>query len=142
LKSRYKTTFYADSDLGRMHRWIRENTPIDAVFLPCPDDDSFLCEAARSIPVGYKAIIHNKAFMLDWYERMQSVYDVSMIPGQCKQDVLPRALVRYASRTDEEINSPVPVDYRIVRTDMQLGPGWERKLVHREGEYLLLRFEP
>lgn len=142
LKLRYRTSFYSDSDLGRMHHWIRENTPENAVVIPCPDDDSFLCEAGRSIPVGYKAIIHNRSFMLEWYERMKSVYGVEMLPGECRQEVLKRALIRYSAMADKEVKSPVPVDYRIMRKDMRLSPGWTQNLVHREGEYLLLKFEP
>jgi len=142
-KNRYKFSFYSDSDLGRIHHWIRENTPENAVVLPCPDDDSFLCEAGRSIPVGYKAIIHDRTFMLEWYEKMQRVYGAGVLSGECKQEVLKRAMYFYSAVSDSQIKASSRIDYRLVRADMlSRQDDWQVKLVHREGDYLLLRFEP
>ena len=142
IKARFKTSFYSEDDLGRMHRWIRENTPVGAVVLPCPDDHSFMSEAGRSIPVGYKAIIHEKGFMLEWYERMQTIYGVTLLPGDCDQDIVKRAETWYSTALDADIKSPQPIDYRLVRANYRLPEDWQDALVHREGEFLLLKFRP
>ncbi|MBL7924047.1 MAG: hypothetical protein JNL88_07605, partial [Bacteroidia bacterium] len=58
FRSRYKVGNYAAGDLERMHLWISEHTGLHERFITLPGDDSFLCEARRSLVVGYKAILH------------------------------------------------------------------------------------
>ncbi|MFN5024381.1 MAG: DUF6798 domain-containing protein [Bacteroidota bacterium] len=76
LRSRYQIGTYEHTDLQRMHEWIRLNTPVDAMCIADPSDDSFSCEAQRSMPVNYKAVVHDKKYMLMWWERMKLFYGV------------------------------------------------------------------
>ncbi len=47
------------------------------MFITDPSDDSFSCEAQRSMPVNYKAVVHDANYMLQWFERMKTYYAVS-----------------------------------------------------------------
>lgn len=138
---RYKIGNYSPSALERMHSWIRNNTSLNAVILPLPNDDSFLCEAQRSIPVGYKAIIHEKHFMLDWYQKMGDIYGVQMNDSLCNENVILRATNLYSSRPDSAIHSTIPIDFRIIdRSTTALLPIDSGIIIHQEGPYLLLKF--
>lgn len=77
LHSRYQVGRYVKTDLQQMHEWIRLHTPVQAMFITDPSDDSFSCEAQRSMPVNYKAVVHDPAYMQAWWQRMQQYYAVS-----------------------------------------------------------------
>jgi hypothetical protein len=77
LRSRYQIGNYEKTDLQHMHEWIKINTPVDALCITDPSDDSFSCEAQRSMPVNYKAVVHDANYMLQWWERMKTYYSVS-----------------------------------------------------------------
>lgn len=68
--------FLGNKTLREAHHWIRNHTETTALILSSPFDDSFACEAKRSQPVNYKAIIHEPAFLLDWKQRMQKYYQL------------------------------------------------------------------
>jgi hypothetical protein len=76
LKSRYQIGNFQQSDLQLTHDWIKINTPIDAVFLVSPQDDAFACEAQRSQPVNYKAVVHEPYFFMEWYKTMHDYYNI------------------------------------------------------------------
>ncbi len=75
INQRYQIGNYPNSALSRMHDWISKNTPIDCVILTSPTNTSFLCEAKRSMPIGWKAIIHEPYFMIPWYAKFKTVYN-------------------------------------------------------------------
>src|ERR1035437_2386488 len=74
LQGRYMVGNYKKSDLTLMHEWIAANTEKDAVILTAPTDFYFACEAKRSMPIGWKAIIHEPFFMIPWYKKFTDVY--------------------------------------------------------------------
>ncbi|MBK9637754.1 MAG: hypothetical protein IPO63_08005 [Bacteroidetes bacterium] len=140
LKYRYKLGNYPQKDLEKMHHWIAKNTPLNAVFLTLPEDDSFLSEAKRSTPVGYKGIIHQPDFMIPWYEKMKNVYGVELSDKKCRK-LLDEAKLIYHHRPDEIIQTDVKIDYRIYDLN-QIDSNhikWNY-LIHREGDILLLTF--
>jgi len=75
---------YQKSDLTLMHEWIESNTPVDAVFMTSPTDNSFLCEAKRSLLIGYKSVIHEPFFMIPWAENFQRInhFDLDTLAGK------------------------------------------------------------
>jgi hypothetical protein len=140
LKYRYKLGNYPKRDLEKMHLWIAKNTPPDAVFLSMPEDDSFLCEAKRSTPIGYKGIIPQPDFMFPWYEKMKNIYGVELSDKKCRK-LMDEAKSKYHQRSDHMIQSDVPIEFRIWDLN-QIDSNhikWNQ-LIHREGAILLLTF--
>lgn len=76
LRDRYQIGNYQKTDIQIVHEWIKQNTPVDVMFLVAPSDDAFACEAQRSQPVNYKAIVHQPYFFMEWYKRMKDYYNV------------------------------------------------------------------
>lgn len=114
LRFRYKIGNYQKSDLQLLHERIDRELPKEVVILPMANDESFLCEAKRSIPVGFKAIIHEKDFMLNWYQRMEELYQVSIKPGTCNQEVIARSKTLQNSRLPLKYK----INYRIIDTSL------------------------
>jgi hypothetical protein len=57
-----------------MDRWIRENTPTDAIFLISPVRDDFYIRTGRSIVVNFKASPQqDPVAMHEWFDRLQLV---------------------------------------------------------------------
>lgn len=136
LRSRYKIGNYKKSDLELLHERIDREIPKEAVILPMVNDESFLCEAKRSIPVGFKAIIHEKDFMLDWYERMGELYQVSIKPGTCNQEVIARSKILQNSQLPLKYN----IDYRIIDSDLiDYNPVVYGEEVFRQGQFVLTK---
>jgi len=138
LKYRYHIGNYPITNLERMHTWIKMNTPVDAVILTSPDDDSFLCEAQRSMPIGWKAIVHEPFFLLPWYDKFIATYhnDKPFIGF----NVLKQAMDNYAK------NPPLPTtklnwEYRLVNLHKGVFIPDREIIVHREGEFALVKIQ-
>jgi hypothetical protein len=76
LSQRYQVLNYSKTDLQLTHEWIRDHTPVDAVFLVSPLNDAFACEAQRSQPVNFKAVVHEPFYFSRWYKAMEDYYQV------------------------------------------------------------------
>ncbi|MBK7964424.1 MAG: hypothetical protein IPK10_03335 [Bacteroidetes bacterium] len=140
LKYRYKLGNYPQKNLEKMHHWIAKNTPQNAIFLTLPEDDSFLCEAKRSLSVAYKGVIHQPDFMMQWYEKMKKNYGVELSDKKCR-NVVDEAKLKYHQRPDESIPSDVKINFRIYDLNQidSTQIRWNQ-LIHREGAILLLSF--
>ena len=69
-----KQVFKPATALEKIHFWIADHTPLQAQILSLPTDHSFACEAKRSQPVSWQAVIHEPFFMLLWKKRIDSLY--------------------------------------------------------------------
>lgn len=129
---------YQLTDQEKMHQWIAENTDKDAVFLVAPNNYSFQCEAKRSIPIGFKAIIHEPEFMISWYQEFQRIYGIGLdnLDGRKTEEI---ATASYNSVRFSDSNSGI--DYRLDDASQcqfldELGP-----IVHQEGNWILTEFQ-
>ncbi len=127
------------SDLEKMHFWIAENTPKDISVLVSPDNNAFGCQAKRSMPIHYQAIIHEPFFMLPWYENFKTIYGVSMenLDGI---DARAHAVKLYQRRNYRGEHKRI--DYRLDNLETcqfsdELGP-----IFHQEGNWILTEFLP
>jgi hypothetical protein len=127
------------SNLERMHNWIAENTPKDAMILVSPENTAFACQAKRPMPVHFHAIIHTPQFMLPWYGKVQDIYGVGLDDIGTENA---RQLVteRYAQRN--YTGNSHPIRYRMDNVETctflkALGP-----VTHREGRWILSEFRP
>ncbi|MFM9057201.1 MAG: DUF6798 domain-containing protein, partial [Bacteroidota bacterium] len=143
LASRYEWGHRPIAARERMHGWIRNHLPKSAVVLPPPDDDAFLCQAQRSTPVSYKAIVHTSGFMLNWYSRFCAVYGLKEKETGTTDSLLIRAVSKYGHLLDEEVRSPIPIDYRmLVSTEPEYQKSMPENIIHAEPPYYLRRFIP
>ncbi len=128
----------AYSDLEKMHFWIEENTSKDVSVLVSPDNNAFPCQAKRSMPIHFQAIIHEPFFMMPWYDDFAEVYGVS-IENLEGIDARAHAVKLYQTRNYREADRNI--DYRLdnLRTCQftdELGP-----IVHQEGNWVLSEFQ-
>jgi hypothetical protein len=136
LASRYQFRAEPVTDLQKMHWWIRQHTPPDAMILIPPNDDRYLCEAQRGTPVAWKGIIHESWFMIPWYRDFTSVYG-KLSPGQ---NIPAKAATTYRNRPDHLIRPARQAGFRLLDLSMPGPQPAEERVVHREGQYVLLRF--
>lgn len=124
------------SELEKMHNWIDQNTEKDVLVLVPPNDNSFTCQAKRSIPIHFTAIIHEPEFMLEWYQRYSRIYGVTIenMVENAKED----AVVKYSTRNYHE--PEYKIDMRLDNLEScqfedELGP-----IIHQEGSWVLTEF--
>ena len=56
--------------------WIREHTPIDAVFVVAPSEQEFRLRAQRAIVVNFKCVPQLSGELEEWRDRLQAVLDL------------------------------------------------------------------
>ncbi|MFA6259875.1 MAG: DUF6798 domain-containing protein [Bacteroidia bacterium] len=136
LQGRYHIGNYAKTDLQMMHFWIATNTPKTTLFLAPPDDESFACEAKRSMPVNYKALIHEPFYFNVWKSSLQNYYGVNIV--LTSEEPLNKAVLQ-AYQQIHIASFPLPIDFRLdnLTTCTYLDQLGEE--VHREGNWVLTR---
>ncbi len=136
LRYRYHVGNYPETDLTKMHQWIKSNTPVDCLVLANPDDNSFLCEAQRSMPTGWKAIIHKPFFMIPWYHNFLLAY----------HNGNPFNGLNVLEQASEHYNKYPPLstaklywDFRLVDLSQAIVLTEHEIIVHTEGTFSLLK---
>ena len=130
---------YVRTDLEKMYSWIEKNTPEDVTVLTPPNDNSFSCQAKRSSPVQFTAIVHEPVFMLNWYALYSRIYGITLesINGTNAKQA---AVDLYGNRN---YNADIPkIDMRLDDLSTcsfanDLGP-----LIHQEGKWILTEYIP
>jgi hypothetical protein len=134
LNKRYAVWNNPPTDLQLMHTWINNYLPKDALVLVPPDDDAFACEAKRSTPVNFKAVVHEPFYFMAWKKSMETYYNINF-SAMPYQSVLPAAKENYSKLM------PLPeankARYRLDDTGncdfiLQLGPR-----IHQQGKWIL-----
>jgi hypothetical protein len=82
--------------------WIRENTPIDAIFLVPPSEQEFRLRARRAIVVNFKAVPQLSGELREWRDRMQAVLDMENLTR------LPRPFAATLNAIRERYDSLAP----------------------------------
>ena len=126
------------TDMEKMHLWIERETKKDILVLVPPNDNSFSCQAKRSIPIHFTAIVHEPKFMLDWYNRYSSIYGVSIenLQKNAKED----AVALYHSRNYQ--GSEYGIDFRLDDLETCQFSGDLGRIIHQEGSWVLTEFLP
>lgn len=65
-----------DADYRRLCDWVRDNTPVNAVFLVPPQEQSFRLHARRAIVVNYKGVPQLSGELPEWRRRLETVLDM------------------------------------------------------------------
>lgn len=126
---------YARTDLQKMHQWIEKNLPLEAVILYAPDNYAFPCEAKRNSIVGYKAMIFETSYILEWYKRYKYFFKVD------KENLANRSTLRLAAENYEKYYIPstaqLPYHYRINHLKHCTYRNQLGKVIHQVGDYIL-----
>lgn len=141
LGERYQIGNYEKSDRTRMNEWIEQNLRIDAVVLNPPTDDAFACQAKRSQPVSFKAIIHEPAYMLKWYDKVSEIYGITLENTQGKRAVTEAGSLYKERNYKEHItHQDVYINFRIDNIHTCQYIDNLGAIVHREGDWVLTVF--
>ena len=127
------------SNLEKMHFWIEENTEKDISVLISPDNNAFPCQAKRSIPVHFQAIVHEPFFMLPWYEDFKDVYGVS-IENLVGIDARAQAVQSYNAFNYRD--SRMDIVYRLDNLQTCQFVNELGQIVHQEGDWVFTEFLP
>lgn len=126
------------SDLEKMHFWIEENTPKDISVLISPDNNAFPCQAKRSIPIHFQAIIHEPFFMLSWYEDFEEIYGVSI---ENLEGIDARKAASDKFQTRNYRGATKHIDYRLDNIETCQFVDELGAVIHQEGNWVLTEFQ-
>lgn len=140
LGDKYRIGNYTKSDLTLMHEWIEKNTDINAIILTAPADDSFACEAKRSQPVSFKAIIHEPGFMLKWYDLVKEIYGITVEDAKGKKAMNVANSLYKERNYKEHITQPITINYRLDNAQTCQYINNLGTVVHTQGNWVLTQF--
>ncbi|MDB4656040.1 hypothetical protein OAE48_04245, partial [Flavobacteriales bacterium] len=126
------------SDLEKMHFWIEDNTPKDISVLIYPDNNAFPCQAKRSIPIHFQAIIHEPFFMLSWYDDYREIYGVSI---ENLEGIDARKAASDKFQTRNYRGSTKHIDYRLDNIETCQFVDELGAVIHQEGNWVLTEFQ-
>jgi hypothetical protein len=115
-----------------LYAWMRDKTPLDAMFLTPPDVDTFRFYGQRAIVVDWKSTPMVPGELVDWLERLS---DVAGRPVTSRRD-----LNGYGSLDRERLlalKAKYDLDYAIVRRGAERELGFE--VAFRHHKYVVLR---
>jgi hypothetical protein len=137
LRQKYKVGNFQKSDLTIMHEWINNNIEKNALFVTLPADDSFLCEARRPLIVGYKAIIHEHWFMVQWYLLFTNTYHLKDNMNWEAKDVIYKAEESYNNYDNNAFLKHKGVKYRIDNMLKSSYVNTQVQPIFKSGNYVL-----
>jgi hypothetical protein len=115
-----------------LFRWMREETPRDAIFLTPPDVDTFRFWGQRAIVVDWKSTPMVPSELVEWLRRLSDV---------CGQPIESRRDLRGYGDLDRDrlakLKSRYRIDYAVVRRGAERGLGYEA--VYRNSRYAVIR---
>ena len=132
-----------DAGMADMSDWVRDHTPIDALFLVPPHDSMFRLEAQRSAVVGFKHVPQLSAELVEWKRRLDDVLGLDVLtlphPMQATADAMARTYAALPAAHLASVARRYDCDYVIAMRD--LGPTWSPRLLYRssDGRYWLYR---
>lgn len=134
-----------DADYLAACQWISDpaNTPVDAVFLVPPQEQTFRLHAQRAIVVNFKAVPQLGAELPIWRDRLQDVLelnDLRSLPTPFDQ-TLEAIRRRYETRSTKYLLEVAHhYNARYILIGRRLDPNQEHRLVyptHGNGSYFL-----
>jgi hypothetical protein len=94
-----------DPNYLRLCEWVSNNTPVDAVLLVPPDEESMRLVGRRAIVVNYKCVPQLSAELSEWAGRLCDVLDLRDL-GALPHDyvkVFPAIRARYNEQSPEHL---------------------------------------
>ncbi|MBK7427185.1 MAG: hypothetical protein IPI60_09220 [Saprospiraceae bacterium] len=78
-------------------------TPLNAVFIIPPENNSFRYASQRSVYVDFKSIAHQKAYLNEWYKRVRQIYGLRAGGQTGGFRVIPQAISDYSNLSTVQI---------------------------------------
>lgn len=140
LEYRYRLGNYRKRELQKIHEWMNDHLPDSAIVLSFPSDDALRCEVRRSTPVTFKAIVHEPAFMLEWYRRIHDYYHLTAETQGTLQEKIKQGDSLYHTLTVPRlIQGNDSIDFLIINTiQMGAAPVLQEKVKFRSGEFAVI----
>lgn len=128
------------NSLAYTHNWIKENTPVNSMFLAPPNDYSFNCEAQRSTAINYKAIVHETNYLIAWRKAMEKYYEMNFTKME-KLDCLPTA-VRGFYRIDFSNYPYHEIDFVLLAKSARIKTKYNQEQVcYENNDYVVLKLK-
>lgn len=128
------------NSLAYTHNWIKENTPVNSMFLAPPNDYSFNCEAQRSTAINYKAIVHETNYLIAWRKAMEKYYEMNFTKME-KLDCLPTA-VRGFYRIDFSNYPYHEIDFVLLAKSARIKTKYNQEQVcYENNDYIVLKLK-
>lgn len=137
LQHRYRIARYPHSDLEKMYEWIKINTPKESLIMTFPNENSLLCQAQRSKPLHFRAIIHRSEYMNEWINQADALYNAHIENNNYKDSSLSR-FIENLYYTDPLIPYKIKVDYKLVEMSKCKYSIDTSSIVFISGDYALL----
>lgn len=78
-------------------------TPVDALFIIPPENNSFRFASKRSVYVDFKSIAHQKRYLNEWYRRSRQIYGLRAGGQTGGFRVIPQAIYDYSHLSTEQV---------------------------------------
>ena len=128
-----------DADYVALCRWASQNTPIDAIFLVPPDEQSMRLIGRRAIIVNYKSVPQLSSELAQWRERLCDVLatpDLNALPRGYVQ-TLPAIRQRYDALSAQQLAAVAEKYHAQYLVIAHAIAGMEHQLVDASGRYML-----
>ena len=106
----------------QLAEWANKNTLTESLFLYPPIFTSFKSISERSSWIDFKAISHQKAYLIPWYDRVQKVFNIDLQDRRNKTDLIQKANLNYSELNNTYINNLMKeqnINYAILPTRYQ-----------------------
>lgn len=123
--------------------WVRQHTPVDAVFLVPPQEQSFRIAAQRAIVINYKGVPQLSGELPEWRRRLEDVLDMKDLRALPRpfEVTLPAIAQRYRALSAEHLASAAQrygARYIVATRPLEkLTAGTPMSVAHENGEYFL-----
>lgn len=106
-------------------RWVQRNTPVDAIFVVPPQEQSFRLHAERAIVINFKGVPQLNGEIPEWRDRLEAVLDLpdlTILQRTTFDEALDAIEARYNQMTGDHL-SQVAHQYgaKYVLTERPLG---------------------
>ncbi len=112
-----------------LYDWVELNTAHDDLFLVPPELNDFKARTKRSSYFDFKAMLHHKPAIYDWYNRFNSIYDMRVEDRTQEMDIF--SVVKEHYLKGEKWNGSV-IDYIITRENQDIP---NRELIFETKQY-------
>lgn len=103
----------------QLAQWAKDHTDISALFVYSPYFTRFKTVSERSSWIDYKAIAHQKAYLIPWADRVQKIFEIGLQDRRNGSDLVHLANENYSKISDEKLAylfNEQNVDYVILPT--------------------------
>ncbi|MEO6189649.1 MAG: DUF6798 domain-containing protein, partial [Saprospiraceae bacterium] len=106
----------------KLAEWSRTHTDINSLFVYPPTFNRFKTVSERSSWIDFKAITHQKAYLIPWYDRVNRIFKIDLKDRQNGVNLIEQANKNYIKINDHDLSFLLysqSVDYIILPTQLE-----------------------